>query len=139
MKKRQITVKEAAKRGEGSGYSVGTTKTTSSIRSVPIASPLYDALSAAERKSKFVCPNSKGTILNADLLSMDFGEIMKQLNQRHTFHHLRHTFATRCIVDKSINPKVVQAWLGHAKLDMTMNTYTHATVDLMAEESKKLQ
>lgn len=138
LKNRQILVKEAVHRGDGKGYSVGKTKTSSSIRSVPISNTLLEILSETKNKSGIVCPNSKGKVLNADLLTMDFADIMKRLGQKHTFHHLRHTFATRCIVDKNINPKVVQAWLGHATIDMTMNTYTHATEDLMLEESKKL-
>lgn len=137
LQNRCIYVKEAAKR-EGNGYTVGTTKTTNSIRTVPISPALLQILSTAENKTGLLCPNSHGTMLNADILSMDFSDIMKQLGLKHTFHHLRHTFATRCIVDKGINPKVVQAWLGHATVDMTMNTYTHATDDLIDKELQKL-
>ncbi len=135
---RCIHVKEAAKRDGKSGYSVGTTKTSNSIRTVPISPALFDILNAAENKSGLLCPNAHGSMLNADILTMDFADIMKQLGQRHTFHHLRHTFATRCIIDKSIAPKVVQAWLGHSTVDMTMNTYTHATEDLIDKEIQKL-
>ncbi len=138
LEKRLIHVKEAVHRGEEKGYSVGKTKTVTSIRTVPISPALYNALSQIKNKSGFVCPNSNGKVRNADVLSMDFRDVMKRLNQKHTFHHLRHTFATRCIVDKGINPKVVQTWLGHATIDMTMNTYTHATEDFIKEESKKL-
>ena len=138
LENRLIHVKEAVHRGEEKGYSVGKTKTVTSIRTVPISPALYNALSQIKNKSGFVCPNSNGKVRNADVLSMDFRDVMKRLNQKHTFHHLRHTFATRCIVDKGINPKVVQTWLGHATIDMTMNTYTHATEDFIKEESKKL-
>ena len=134
---RVIRVKEAAKR-EGTGYTVGSTKTTNSVRTVPIAPTLFDILNSVGNKSDLLCPNAHGAMLNADILTMDFAAIMKQLGQQHTFHHLRHTFATRCIVDKGINPKVVQAWLGHATVDMTMNTYTHATEDLVDKEIQKL-
>jgi len=137
LSNRVIRVKEAAKR-EGTGYTVGSTKTTNSVRTVPIAPTLFDILNSVGNKSGLLCPNSHSAMLNADILTMDFAAIMKQLGQQHTFHHLRHTFATRCIVDKGINPKVVQAWLGHATVDMTMNTYTHATEDLVDKEIQKL-
>ena len=40
-----------------------------------------------------------------------------------TFHCFRHTFATRCF-EAGIQPKTVQAYLGHATLQMTMDLYT---------------
>ena len=136
--KRQITVKEAAKRGSGKGYSIGKTNTAAGLRTVPISNTLYEILMAIPDQSGFVCPNKQGKMLNADILTMDFAEIMKRLNMQHTFHHLRHTFATRCVLDKGIHPKVVQSWMGHATVDMTMNTYTHATDDLIQTETQKL-
>ena len=38
-------------------------------------------------------------------------------------HCFRHTFATRCF-EAGIQPKTVQAYLGHATLQMTMDLYT---------------
>ena len=38
-------------------------------------------------------------------------------------HCFRHTFATRCF-EAGIVPKTVQAYLGHASLQMTMDLYT---------------
>lgn len=52
-------------------------------------------------------------------------------------HSMRHTFATRAL-EKGIPPKVVQSYLGHASIDMTMNIYTHVTAELEREEIKKI-
>ena len=38
-------------------------------------------------------------------------------------HTLRHTFATRCF-DEGINPKIVQAYLGHKSVNTTLDIYT---------------
>ena len=38
-------------------------------------------------------------------------------------HALRHTFATRCF-DEGINPKIVQAYLGHKSVNTTLDIYT---------------
>ncbi|WP_159162177.1 tyrosine-type recombinase/integrase, partial [Clostridium neonatale] len=40
------------------------------------------------------------------------------------FHNLRHTYATR-LFERGVNPKTVQKLLGHSKLTVTMDTYTH--------------
>ncbi len=52
------------------------------------------------------------------------GEMCKRLNFRTIgVHSLRHTFATRC-AEAGIPPKVVQKWLGHSTVNMTLNVYT---------------
>lgn len=52
-------------------------------------------------------------------------------------HAMRHTFATRAL-ESGIPPKVVQSYLGHATIDVTMNIYTHVTLDLGKEEIRKI-
>lgn len=51
-------------------------------------------------------------------------------------HTLRHTFATRCFENK-MEPKVVQALLGHSSISITLNIYTHVLNNKMEEEIKK--
>lgn len=41
-------------------------------------------------------------------------------------HALRHTYATRAI-ERGVNPKTLQELLGHASLQVTMDTYVHIT------------
>ncbi len=52
-------------------------------------------------------------------------------------HSMRHTFATRAL-EKGIPPKVVQSYLGHSTIDVTMNIYTHVTAELEREEIEKI-
>lgn len=52
-------------------------------------------------------------------------------------HSMRHTFATRAL-ERGIPPKVVQSYLGHSTIDVTMNIYTHVTAELEREEIRKL-
>ncbi len=54
-----------------------------------------------------------------------------------TGHTFRHTFATRCF-EAGIQPKVVQKYLGHATLQMTMDLYTHVTDELAQEDIEKI-
>lgn len=48
-------------------------------------------------------------------------------------HWLRHSFATRC-VEAGINPKALQAILGHRDLATTMDLYAEATEELKQAE-----
>ena len=43
-------------------------------------------------------------------------------------HALRHTFATRCF-EAGIDAKVVQGFLGHYSIAITLDLYTHVTDD----------
>ena len=57
--------------------------------------------------------------------------------ERITPHTLRHTFATRCI-ENGMPPQVLKTILGHSKLGMTMDLYSHVLPNTKAEEIKKI-
>ena len=52
-------------------------------------------------------------------------------------HILRHTFATRCF-ENGVQAKVVQSYLGHASLKMTMDLYTHVLEDKLSTDIEKI-
>ena len=45
------------------------------------------------------------------------------------FHDLRHTCAT-LLLGRGVHPKLVQALLGHASIEVTMNTYSHVLPEM---------
>lgn len=53
------------------------------------------------------------------------------------FHALRHTFATRAI-ESNINVKVVSEILGHATIQITLDTYCHVSFDQQEEAMQKI-
>lgn len=53
-------------------------------------------------------------------------------------HSLRHTFATRCI-ENGVEMVVVQSWLGHASISLTMDTYTHIEDDFKKKQLEKVR
>ena len=48
------------------------------------------------------------------------------INKNINYHSLRHTHATM-LLNSGVNIKAVQERLGHKKLDMTLNVYSHVT------------
>lgn len=58
--------------------------------------------------------------------------------QQFSSHSLRHTFATRCF-ENGIPPRVVQDFLGHASIKMTMDLYTHVLEDTKKDEIRKIE
>ncbi|MFW5780262.1 MAG: tyrosine-type recombinase/integrase [Bacillota bacterium] len=105
---------------------VGTPKTESSIREVPIFNSLYPYLiNYTKRQSRRIFDYSEYIVNNA------FWDILRSVGlygQGFTTHSLRHTFVTRCI-ENNVPIKVVQKWVGHSTSVMTMNVYAHINND----------
>lgn len=68
---------------------------------------------------------------------MNFQRLREDEMARFSGHTLRHTFATRCF-EAGIPPKVVQKYLGHATLQMTMDLYVHVMQDVKATDIEKI-
>ena len=54
-----------------------------------------------------------------------------------TFHALRHTFATRAMEVNS-HVKAVSSILGHAGIQITLDTYSHVSQELQQETMQKI-
>ncbi len=52
-------------------------------------------------------------------------------------HDARHTFAT-WLLEQGVSPKVVQTMLGHSNIAVTLNTYSHVSLDLEKQAAATL-
>lgn len=86
------------------------------------------------------------TPLNSQIICDAIDKIVTEINltrdildEIETFsaHCLRHTFATRCF-EAGIQPRTVQAYLGHATLQMTMDLYTSVMPEYSFSEMDKI-
>lgn len=72
---------------------------------------------------------------------MDYHKYLKILSQaglkHYTFHALRHTFATRAL-EAGVSIKVVSEILGHASVQITMDTYMHVLPNLQNEAMNQI-
>lgn len=83
-----------------------------------------------------VCTKENGEIATPDTFKYASRVINYSLGIPFNFHSLRHTHATR-LIENGANIKDVQLRLGHANIETTLNTYTHAT-EKMAEQSVEI-
>lgn len=128
-------------------FHMGPPKTETSVRTVPINIYCRRALEKQVIQRKIVMAKTcrknlefpdllfttkYGTPLNAELYGAAIDRIVQEVNltrdsldlmEPFSGHCFRHTFATRCF-EAGIAPKTVQAYLGHASLQMTMDLYT---------------
>lgn len=76
---------------------------------------------------------------NKDKVSREFKKITTALGFKGiTIHSLRHTFATNCI-QSGVDMVVVQKWLGHSSIKMTIDRYTHISEEYKKEQSTKIK
>jgi integrase len=133
--------------------SIGTTKTASSNRIIPLLDEVvavlkaHKARQAAERlkvgnmyqdKDLVFCTEI-GTPLEPGRINKIFNQVLETTGIEHcTPHTLRHSFATRGL-ENGIELKVMQELLGHASIIMTANTYSHVLDDKKREAIGKLK
>ncbi|BBM16988.1 site-specific integrase [Enterococcus avium] len=113
---------------------LGSTKTNSGVRIIPMSKSLRKELLKYRRQSKgiFVFSTSEHP-MEPRLLTYHFHQIRKKcgLEEIH-FHQLRHTFATRCLEAQS-DILSVSALLGHASTKLTLDTYADSMMDQRIE------
>jgi len=84
-----------------------------------------------------------GTPIPKNSLTVGVNRVVEKINNQGTvFEHItphtfRHTFATRCI-ENGMPPQVLKTILGHSKLSMTMDLYSHVLPDTKADEIQKI-
>lgn len=133
-------------------------KTRKSYRKVPMNSlcreylkrqiELKEVLSKKRPKQQndYLFVTKFNTPLNSQIYSDAIKAVIRQINLVRAFddqfpnfsgHTFRHTFATRCF-ENGVDGKVVQEFLGHASLKMTMDLYTHVTEEKSSVDIEKI-
>jgi integrase len=85
-----------------------------------------------------VFADSIGEPLHPNSVAYRFNRLIAKARlPRIRFHDLRHTAATLMLAN-NIHPKIVQERLGHADVSMTLNRYSHVTMDMQREAADRL-
>jgi integrase len=121
---------------------IGAPKTDGSRRTIPIGPDLVLALkqwrlACTKGELDLVFPTSSGSPTDYKTLAHGIEPIMKAAGvvtragePKYALHAFRHFFASWCINPKDrggreLPAKVVQQWLGHASITMTLDIYGH--------------
>ncbi|MDW7671855.1 MAG: tyrosine-type recombinase/integrase [Bacillota bacterium] len=85
-----------------------------------------------------VCTWYDLTPLGPSFVTKKFGKIIKKAALPPIrFHDLRHTHAT-LLLQAGVHPKVVQERLGHSKISITLDTYSHVLPSMQKEAAQLL-
>ena len=119
---------------------LGPTKTTASVRTVPINDLLLAELNRhmqdhrpveIELGARLIFTNSEGRPLRRGLLGGTWRTIRHDLelpDEARGWHSLRHTYAS-ALIHAGLSVKTVQARLGHASAMETLEVYSHLWPD----------
>lgn len=125
----------------------GTPKTKSSKRTIFIGQTLINILKQHRKvqsenrikyadlyhDSNFVCTKENGESVTPSSAKSSTRKISKDLDISFNFHSLRHTHAT-LLLENGAKMKEIQERLGHSRISVTMDTYSHVT-DKMRNET----
>ncbi len=109
-------------------------KSKSGIRIVPLLIPLKNVLD--QNKSGYIF-NIDGQLPTLSQYNMLWNKYRKETNVTLSPHPLRHAFATICY-DAGIETKDASKILGHSKIELTLNVYTHIRESRTQETANKL-
>lgn len=142
-------------------YLLDTPKTPTSIREIPLIDSGIAALKRQKVKQaenrmllgdkwqnkkgleNLVFTTMTGYPINRDMLRQELNRVIEDIQKDHqdfkhiTPHTFRHTFATRCI-ENGMSPQVLKTILGHSKLSMTMDLYSHVLPNTKATEIQRI-
>ena len=143
-----ITDKGDKSRSENVKHRMGA-KTASSIRTFPLPAEVADYLKRLKRKQAenrlllgssycltwvdFICVDIDGELIKPEYLSRAFVNFLELNSLRKIrFHDLRDSNAS-LLVDKGVDMKRIQSWMGHANFKTTADIYAHLRKDAKDE------
>ena len=142
LQKRLLTVSKSCYFGKNKDgiYArvVGTPKTNSSRRQIPIPKQLIPLLRQIKwQGSRYVISN-KGQPISTRSYQRTFALLLKRLHIPHKgFHTLRHTFATRAL-ECGMDVKSLSEILGHRSPTVTLNRYAHSLMEYKRDMMNRL-
>lgn len=109
-------------------------KSKDGIRTIPLLIPLKNVLN--KKKTGYIF-NDKSLLLTLSQFNMLWNRYKKETNVNLSPHQLRHAFATICF-DAGLEAKDASKILGHSKIELTLDVYTHIRESRAQETANKL-
>ena len=118
-----------------------TTKTKSSLRTLPLVPAFRDKLLEVMERQKeykrlcgkcynkqyleYICVDEMGNLISPHYLTATFPKLLEKNGLRRIrFHDLRHSCASLLLAN-GVPMKQIQEWLGHSDFSTTANVYAH--------------
>lgn len=133
---------QRVRKGEGINGSylrLDAPKTECSMREVPVHPKLAQKLRSRKNADGelYVLTEAK-QFMNPATYEYQYHKIMQRAGFADVrYHNLRHSFTTACVEGK-MDIKTLSEILGHAKVNTTLDVYTHPTIGMKQKEISKI-
>lgn len=119
---------------------ITTPKSSSSQREIPIPDFLMNIILGFDFSPKsYILTGRSDKYVEPRTLEYRFKSCLKKCGlEDYRFHQLRHRFATQC-VELGFDVKCLSEIMGHSNVNITLNRYVHASMDLKRVNMDKLQ
>jgi len=118
---------------------IGTPKSRTSQRSIPVPSFLMEMLEKMKTSADSYVLSGTDRITEPRTMQYRFKAILKKVGLPYiNYHSLRHMFATNC-VKIGFDIKTLSELLGHTAVETTLNRYVHSSMERKAECMNLLQ
>ncbi len=86
----------------------------------------------------FVCAREDGKMLQPNSVYHAFTQFLAATDlPRIRFHDLRHSHAT-LMLQRKVHPKIVSERLGHSRVSLTLDTYSHVLPNMQEEAAAEI-
>lgn len=117
---------------------VSTPKTSCSLRTIPLPEPVFQFFMQNRRQDEVYVATGTGQYMEPRALLARYKRLLRRAGvSDHTFHTLRHTFATRC-VECGVDIKSLSEIMGHSDVKITLQRYVHPSMDTKKVQINKL-
>ena len=132
FQKQMLTVRKTVQRiwtGNGTKLTVGTPKSRTSCRSIPVPEFLMKLLRNYRQDDNSYLLSGTEHVTEPRTLQHRFKAVRKKANLPSVnYHSLRHMFATNCI-RIGFDVKTLSELLGHSSVETTLNRYVHSSME----------
>lgn len=152
LDKGMLSVRRSLGRSVTEGIVIAEPKTRQGRRSLHLSAQLVGALrvhrkNQLERRLQagadwkdtgYVFTTGIGTSLDPRVIGIDFKRVLEKAELPSVrFHDLRHSAATIAL-SQGVHPKVVSEMLGHSRISLTLDVYSHSLPTLQAEAAERM-
>jgi integrase len=152
LARKVVAVRRTRSRSAEGGFAFGEPKSAHSRRSIAISDSVVQSLQRHRAKQTehkwhlgevykdqgMVFATLFGDPIHPNTLALHFHRLCATAGvPKIRIHDLRHTSATLMLAN-NVHPKIVQERLGHSDVGMTLNRYSHVTMDMQREAADKL-